>query len=115
MQWGIVGVAVAYAIASSVAEPYYAWQTMRTVEVSIRAYLRNLAGVAAATLGMAACVLATRLLLPEAMPAAARLAILVLVGALAYVPLWAWRAPEVLAELRGLARRRARVEPVPST
>jgi O-antigen/teichoic acid export membrane protein len=113
MEWGIVGVAAAYAVASCIAEPYYAWQTMRTIDVSVRAYLGNLAGVAAATAGMAACVLGARLLLPEDMPAAARLAILVAVGALAYLPLWAWRAPEVLAELRGVVRRRTRVQPAP--
>jgi O-antigen/teichoic acid export membrane protein len=115
MEWGIVGVAVAYAIASCIAEPYYAWQTMRTIGVGAGAYLRNLAGVVAATAGMAACVAATKvLLLPESLPAAARLAILVAVGALSYLPLWAWRAPEVLAEFRGVMRRRGRVQPAPA-
>jgi O-antigen/teichoic acid export membrane protein len=116
MQWGIVGVAAAYAIASCIAEPYYAWQTMRTIGVTARAYVHNLAGVVAATAGMAACVGATReLLLPEGMPTAARLAILVAVGALSYLPLWAWRAPEVLAEFRGVLRRRGRVQPATAT
>jgi hypothetical protein len=83
------------------------------VGVSVRRYLANLTGVAEATLGMVACLLAVRaLLLPEGMPAAARLAILVLAGALSYLPLWAWRAPEVVAEVRGLARRRRRLPPV---
>jgi O-antigen/teichoic acid export membrane protein len=116
IQWEtIVGVAAAYAIASCIAEPYYAWQTMRTIGVPVAAYLRNLQGVTAATLGMAACVLATReLLLPDGLPAAARLAILVAVGAVSYLPLWAWRAPEVLAEFRGVVRRRGRVQPAPA-
>jgi O-antigen/teichoic acid export membrane protein len=114
MQWGIVGVAAAYAVASTFTEPYYAWQTMRTIGVGAGEYVRNLGGVVAATLAMAACVLATRMLiLPEDVADAARLAILASVGALAYVPLWAWWAPEVLAELRGLVRRRtARMKPV---
>jgi O-antigen/teichoic acid export membrane protein len=115
MAWGIVGVAAAYAIASCIAEPYYAWQTMRTIGVGNVAYLRNLGGVAAATVGMAACVLATReLLLPESLPAGARLAIMVAVGTLSYLPLWAWRAPEVLAEFRGVLRRRGGVQPAPA-
>jgi O-antigen/teichoic acid export membrane protein len=115
MQWGIVGVAAGYAIASCIAEPYYAWRTMRVLGVPVTAYLRNLGGVTAAAAGMAACVLATRLLLlPDDLPDAARLAILIAVGALAYVPLWAWRAPEVLAELRGLLRRRAGAQPAPA-
>jgi O-antigen/teichoic acid export membrane protein len=113
LQWGVVGVAAAYAISSTVAEPYYAWRTMKTVGVSIRRYLTNLAGVAEATLGMVACLLAVRaLLLPDDMHDAARLAILVLAGALSYLPLWAWRAPEVVAEVRGLVRRRRRLQPV---
>jgi O-antigen/teichoic acid export membrane protein len=115
IEWEIVGVAAAYAIASCIAEPYYAWQTMRTIGVPVGAYLRNLAGVVAATAGMAACVAATReLLLPADLPAGARLAILVAVGALSYLPLWAWRAPEVLAEFRGVVRRRGRVQPAPA-
>jgi polysaccharide transporter, PST family len=115
MEWGIIGVAAAYAIASCIAEPYYAWQTMRTIDVSVLSYMRKLAGIVAAALGMAACVLAARfLLLPEDLPAAARLAVLVVVGALTYVPLWAWRAPEVLAEFRGVVRRRTVVQPAPA-
>jgi len=107
LQWGIVGVATAYAVSSTFAEPYYAWRTMRTVGVSVRAYLANLAGVVEAALGMVVCVLGTRLfLLPEDMSPALRFAILVLVGAASYLPLWAWRAPEVLADLRSQLRRK---------
>jgi O-antigen/teichoic acid export membrane protein len=110
LQWGIVGVATAYAISSTLAEPYYAWRTMRTVGVSVRRYLANLAGIVVAALVMGACVLGTRLLvLPEDLPAGARLAILVAVGVLTFVPVWAWRAPTVVAELRGLRRRSPRV------
>lgn len=112
VQWGIVGVAVAYAISSSLAEPYYAWRTMRTVGVSVREYLANLKGVIEAALGMVACVLGARLLLSEEMPPALRLVLLVLVGALSYLPLWAWRAPEVLADVRGLRRRRRTAAPL---
>ena len=103
LQWGIVGVATAYAISSTLAEPYYAWRTMRTVGVSVRRYLANLAGIAAAALVMGACVL------PADLPAGARLAILVAVGVLTFVPVWAWRAPAVVAELRGLRRRSPRI------
>jgi O-antigen/teichoic acid export membrane protein len=112
LQWGIVGVATAYAVSSTFAEPYYAWRTMRTVGVSVRTYLANLVGVIEAALGMVVCVLGTRVfLLPEDMPAALRLAILVVVGAAAYLPLWAWRAPEVVADVRGQLRRRRKKAP----
>jgi O-antigen/teichoic acid export membrane protein len=106
LHWGIVGVAVAYAVSSTLVEPYYAWLTMRSIGVSVRRYASALAGVSVAALFMVACVLATRLALPADLPAGARLAVLVLVGAASYLPLWAWRAPEVLADLRGLVRRR---------
>jgi O-antigen/teichoic acid export membrane protein len=116
VQWGIVGVAAGYCIASSFAEPYYAWQTMRTIGVPVRAYLASLAGIAGAALAMGACVLATReLLLPEGLPDGLRLAILIAVGAASYLPLWAWRAPEIVADVRGvLRRRRGTAQPVPA-
>ena len=54
---------------------------MRAVGVSVWRYLANLAGVAAAALAMVACVLGTRMfVLPDDLPAGARLAILVGVG-----------------------------------
>ena len=105
LQWGIVGVAAAYAIASTFVEPYYAWLTMRVLGISVREYVGNLAGVAVAALAMAACVLAVRtLVVPDDLPAALRLLILVAVGIAAFVPLWGWRAPDVLADLRALRK-----------
>jgi O-antigen/teichoic acid export membrane protein len=108
LQWGIVGVAAAYAISSTLVEPYYAWLTMRALGLGVGEYLRHLAGVATAALGMVAVVAGLRaLLLEEGVPAGASLAILVAAGALTFLPLCAWRAPEVLAELRALRQRRS--------
>jgi O-antigen/teichoic acid export membrane protein len=113
LQWGIVGVAAAYAVSSTVAEPYYAWRTMRTVGVTVRRYLANLAGIATAALAMGAAVLGTRLfVLSPDLPNGARLAVLVTVGAVTFVPFWAWLAPQALDELRGLRRRRSRIAPL---
>jgi len=113
LQWGIVGVAAAYAVSSTVAEPYYAWRTMRTVGVTVRRYLANLAGIATAALAMGAAVLGTRLfVLSPDLPDGARLAVLVTVGAVTFVPFWAWLAPQALDELRGLRRRRSRIAPL---
>jgi O-antigen/teichoic acid export membrane protein len=114
MQWGIVGVAAAYAVASTFVEPYYGWCTMRATHVPVAEYLRNLRGVAAATAGMCAAVLVARGLLPADLPALPRLVTLIGVGVLAYLPLCAWRAPELLDEISAVAgRRRARVRPAP--
>jgi hypothetical protein len=57
---------------------------------------------------MALGVLAARLLLLRAgLSAPERLAALVLIGVVLYVPLCALRSPELAAELRRLLRRRA--------
>ena len=56
---------------------------------------------------MGAAVYLARLALVDAgVPAAARLALLVLLGAGVYGGLVMWRAPELVAEIRGLFRRK---------
>jgi len=106
VHWGVVGVAVAYAVASTLVEPYYAWLTARVLDVSIRDFGAALSGVAQAAAAMTVVVLAGRsLLIEQGVSEAARLGVLVLLGIAVYVPLCAWRAPEVLAELRDLRRR----------
>jgi O-antigen/teichoic acid export membrane protein len=113
LEWGIVGVAAGYAIASAFVEPYYAWLTARALETPLGTLVRRLRGVFEAALVMAGCVLAVKLLLPDDLHAGWRLLLLVLVGAAVYVPLCAWRAPEVPAEIRDVIRTRtARATPV---
>jgi O-antigen/teichoic acid export membrane protein len=108
LEWGIVGVAAGYAISSAFVEPYYAWLTARALDTPLSALLRGLRGVFEAALAMAGCVLAVKLfLIPEDLHAAWRLLLLVLLGAAVYVPLCAWRVPEVPAEIRGVLRTRA--------
>jgi O-antigen/teichoic acid export membrane protein len=112
LEWGIVGVAAGYALASTVVEPYYAWLTARAVEVPLSALLRGLRGVFEAAVAMTACVLAAKLVLvPEELQAGWQLLLLVLVGAAVYLPLCAWRAPEVLEELQSLRRARTTTSP----
>jgi O-antigen/teichoic acid export membrane protein len=106
LHWGIVGVAAAYAVASSFVEPYYTLLTARALRVSVWSFWRGLSGVAQAAAGMTAVVLAVRWLLPEALGDGARLAIMIGVGIATYVPLALWRAPEVIAELSATRRRR---------
>ena len=109
LSWGIVGVATGYAIATAVFFPVFTWISARAIGSSVRAFAGALSGVVQASVVMVGCVLATRLLLvEEGVPAGARLAVLVLVGAVVYIACCAWRAPELREELGQLLRRRRR-------
>jgi O-antigen/teichoic acid export membrane protein len=113
LHWGILGVASAYAISTSIVEPLYMWLTTRALGVPPLTVVRGLAGVVQATVPMAVAVLAARVALVQLDVAAApRLALLVALGALLYVPLAAWRVPELFNELR--RRRRADVALAPA-
>ena len=72
----------------------------------VREFVRSTSWVAALSLPMVVAVYLARVVLVDAgIPAAARLAVLVLLGAGVYGGLVVWRAPELLAEVRGLFRR----------
>ena len=114
LHWGIVGVAAGYAVASVFIESYYTLLTARALELRMRDVLRSYRGVAQATAGMLVCVLALRSVLPD-VGDAARLVILVAAGIGSYAAFCLWRAPEVVAEVRGLRRGTARAEAVPGT
>jgi hypothetical protein len=89
------------------------WLTTRALGVPPLTVVRGLAGVVQATVPMAVAVLAARVALVQLDVAAApRLALLVALGALLYVPLAAWRVPELFNELR--RRRRADVALAPA-
>lgn len=105
LPWGIVGIAIAFAVSSTIVEPFYWWLTARALDTSVWEFLRSLAGVAQASAAMLVCVLASRLLLlNEGVSAGPRLAIAIVVGALVFVPICLWRAPEIRAELLRLRR-----------
>jgi hypothetical protein len=79
-----------------------------SIGMAVLDWLRNLRAVAEVSLGMGVVVYAASLLLGhEGVPAAARLAILVLLGLAVYVGLLRWRAPDVLGEIGRLRRRQA--------
>ncbi len=110
LQWGVAGVAAAYAISSTIVEPFLTVLTARALGVSPWIFVRSVTGVAQAAIVMSGVVLAARLAMVDAeVPPAARLALLTLLGIVVYVPLCAWRAPEVVQEIRSLlgGRRRA--------
>ncbi|NUR76904.1 MAG: lipopolysaccharide biosynthesis protein [Thermoleophilia bacterium] len=111
LHWGLVGVAVAYAVSSTLVEPYYSWLTARALGISAFAFPRALARVVQAVLGMVAMLALARVLLAgTGLGPAPRLLVLVAVGALAYVPLALWR----VHELRTLVLRARRLR-APST
>ncbi len=115
IHWGIVGVAVGYAVSSTIVEPYYTWLTAHVLELKLADFLRSLAGVAQATVGMAAVLIATKLwLLSPDLPAGIRLLILVALGTGTYLALAAWRAPELRGDIRGLRRGRSAAAPQPA-
>ena len=107
LEWGITGVAVAYAISTTLVEPFQTVLAARALGVSPMVFFRSVARVFQAALGMCAVVLAVRWALIDAgVGPSARLVACVAAGALAYVPLCAWRVPEVAQEIRDLLRRR---------
>ena len=118
LQWGLVGVAVAYTIAIAIVEPLRAYVTTRALGIPFLRLVRSLTGVAQATAVMAAVILVAReLLISAEAPASLQLVLLILLGGAGYVAACFWRAPAVTAELTGVIGRRrrrsvARIEPL---
>jgi O-antigen/teichoic acid export membrane protein len=107
LHWGIIGVATAYAISSTIVEPVYTWMTARSVGLSLWGFARPLAGVAQASVVMFVAVVGARYALTQAgVSAGVRLILLIGIGAAVYIPFCAWRAPDVTEEIRLLRRRR---------
>ena len=117
VQWGIVGVATSYVVATALVEPVRTWLASRALGISPWRFYAALAGVAQATALMAAVLLVTRaaLMAAGAQPFA-RLIALVLVGGAAYVVGCLWRAPELAHEFRRVLRpvRPIAAAPVPA-
>jgi len=111
VEWGIIGVAVTYAIAATILETAYLWLTTHALGIRLWTPLRALAGVAQASLVMGLAVAGLRfVLIDQGLAPALRLIAVVAFGIILYVPLLAWRAPTVAVDIRSL-RRRGRVEP----
>jgi O-antigen/teichoic acid export membrane protein len=107
LRWGIEGVATAYALASLAILPYNLWLTGRVVSISVLRFLLAFSGVAQAAIVMGLAVWGAReLLLEVGVPTGPRLTLCILAGAAVYLPLCAWRAPEVADEFRRLWGRR---------
>ncbi|MBN1529095.1 MAG: lipopolysaccharide biosynthesis protein [Thermoleophilaceae bacterium] len=116
LNWGIVGVSVAFAISTTLVEP---WQTVlaaRALGVSPLVFLRAISGVFQAAAGMCLVTLGVRMALVDAgVHEALRLVICVGVAVPVYAALCWWRAPELAGEARSLlGRRRARTATSPA-
>jgi O-antigen/teichoic acid export membrane protein len=108
LQWGVVGVAAAYAISSTLAEPVQTFLAARALGVSPMVFFGSVARVFQAAFGMCAAVLAVRYgLIDAGVDPALRLVICIVTGGVVYAALCAWRVPELAEEARGLLRRRA--------
>jgi O-antigen/teichoic acid export membrane protein len=105
LRWGIVGVAGCYVAGVTAARLVLVVLANRTLDISSVQFLRAISGVLQAALVMAASVWVLGLVLADAgVPAGGRLAAAILFGVAVYVPLCAWRSPEILTELRTLRR-----------
>jgi O-antigen/teichoic acid export membrane protein len=118
VQWGVLGIAASYAVATALVEPIRTYLTTRALAISPWRVVASLSGVAQAAALMGAAVLAARATLVAAgVPTAARLALLIVLGAIVYLACCLWRAPEITRELRdAIGRRRGSppVEPAPA-
>jgi O-antigen/teichoic acid export membrane protein len=111
LHWGIVGVALCFAVATSVVQPLYMHLTARAIGIGMGDCLSALRGVFEAALGVAAAAAAARQVgLGLGLSTSATLMLAVVAGAAAYAPLCAWRAKDVSNEALRLLRRR-RAEP----
>ncbi|HJR59546.1 MAG TPA: lipopolysaccharide biosynthesis protein [Vicinamibacterales bacterium] len=103
--WGIAGVAAAYAIVNVLTRTYFLWLAADSVGLPFRAFLQSLSGVSQASLALLAATIPARLFLLEtAAPPWLRLALVVTLGVLVYVPVCLWRVPELRVEIDRLRR-----------
>lgn len=109
LHWGIVGVAACTAVATTLVEPLRTYLTTQALGIPFLRFPKAFSGVAQATVVMAAVLVPTRMALVSAdVPPAARLALLVVLGAATYAGACKLRAPEVTNEVSGVFRRRRR-------
>jgi O-antigen/teichoic acid export membrane protein len=100
LHWGIIGVAIGYAIANTLLIPFYVTIGGRAVGVSLGTYCRAFSGVVQAAAVMGLVVLGLRLALLDRLAAGPRLVVLIAAGIAVYLPLCRWRAPEIVQEIR---------------
>ena len=106
LRWGVVGVAAAFAVTSTLVALAYFHVAAQALGVSALSILRSAWGVAQASIAMAVLVFAERqLLLAEHVSTGVRVLIVVITGICVFGVLCVWRAPEAAAELRLIGGR----------
>jgi O-antigen/teichoic acid export membrane protein len=108
LHWGILGVAVCYAIATTPLQLVYIWLTARALAVPLLDVGRSIGGVLQATAVMAAACVGGKLALQASGAGALqRLAAEVLLAGAVYAAVCWFRQPELLDEVRSIRRIRA--------
>ncbi len=101
LPWGIVGVAVAYALVTIALFPAAVVIVSRALGIPARRFVARLAPVVVAAAAMAGIVLILRLSLPNALDVeGVELAILIVAGVASYLAFLAVLVPEVVGEMR---------------
>ncbi len=109
LPWGALGVAVAYAIATTFLTPAFMWITARELGVSFSALFGSVAGVATATIGMVITLFAARSMSWFASePPSVGLATLVIAGAIVYLLLLKFWCPQAVEDIQEFTVRRFR-------
>jgi O-antigen/teichoic acid export membrane protein len=104
LQWGVVGVAAAYSITSTLVEPIYTWMTAREIGISPWRVVAGLRGVFEATAVMVVVLVGARaLLIGGGAPDLVRLLVLVPVGLASFVAASLWRAGDAWDDAGGIA------------
>jgi PST family polysaccharide transporter len=108
VHWGIEGVAACFVIGQLIAVevPIFV-MVFRQLRLSVRTVAARLAGVVASSVVMAiACLAARSALETLGVPMAGRAALVIVVGAVVYVPALWWLAPHISHEVVKVAKRR---------
>jgi O-antigen/teichoic acid export membrane protein len=105
--WGIVGVAACYAVAATFAvQPLYLRLVTRALGLSVHDLCRSLSGVAQVCAALLVVeVVLRQALVQSGVPPALRLAVVVGLAIVLFLPLCSWRAHEVVEEMRILRPR----------
>jgi len=103
LHWGVIGVAVGYAVSTTLVEPVGTLLTARSIGLSPWRVVRGLRGVVEAALVMMAAVVVTRMALVDlAVAPFPRLVACVAVGGLVYSALYPWLARDGWTDVREL-------------
>jgi O-antigen/teichoic acid export membrane protein len=107
LEWGILGVAIAYTVATVLIEPFRTYLAARALGIPVSRFVHAVSGIFQAAAVMALGLLVARSLLVEAEVAPAiRLVLLIALGVVLYAAACYWRARELGAEIVTVVRRR---------